>query len=512
MFKIAGSMVLIGLLYSGCGSSGCCQGDIVEKGSVVADDKLAPAAVISSERSECVEGGTITFDGRSSSDSDGHVAGYEWLLDGKSAAHNPIATFACEGVGEKRVCLQVKDDDGLSSSYVCQQFAVKPKEVIKAPPTAKIEAPEFCTIGETIQVDGTQSGDSDGEILSYAWSFEEARSSFDKPYFVCAKEGTQQLCLDVTDNDGLHDENCTTIIGQQVPNKPPVARIEASAKSCVVGETVRLDGLGSSDSDGYVAHFNWRPSTADSAKSSFACSAPGLYQVCLSVVDDKGLQSQQVCEEIAVRKPANKAPVAAIVGVPDSCKVGENFVADGTTSSDVDGNVTAWLWSLDDNTTFSDEPKPLFACDKEGTKHICLNVKDNEGALSANPVCKEVTVAPRPPQAIPPVAVITIKPNDGDSTPSVTADCAGSYDPDTIDGDDNPQNDGKILSATFTVSKTYKNGFTEDPHSGSCPKWISTPDNLDSMKISLRVTDDDGQTTVKEEIYDWDGEKFTLRQ
>ena len=513
MVKIGLSLFTIALLYSGCGSSACCQGDLPAsdlKGNV-AVEKLAPTAVITSERSECVEGSSIRFDGRSSVDSDGHIAAYEWLLDGQAAATNPVADFACEGPGTKRVCLKVTDDDNLSSEYVCQTFIVKAKEVAKIPPVALIDAPQFCTIGETIQVDGTGSSDQDGEVVAYDWQFGEAKSSFDKPELVCAKTGAQQLCLKVTDNDGLSDTNCTTIVGQQVPNKPPVAVLHSSAATCITGEHVTLDATGSSDSDGYVAHFNWSPAAEDIAKVPFDCETPGVYNVCVTVTDDKGLQSQQACQAISVQKPANKPPVAKIVALPESCTLGETLFADGTTSSDPDGNVTAYRWSLDANASYATDPKPLFACDREGTREICLVVEDNEGA-SSQKVCKSVEMVKPVIETIPPVAKMEIRMNDGDSVRSFTADCKGSYDPDSVDSDHNPQNDGKILSATFTVTKYFKDGTVQDPHSGSCPKWISIPDGLDYLVLTLKVTDDDGETTELTHTYRWDGEKLLLEE
>jgi PKD repeat protein len=510
MLKLMLSLFTIAALYSGCGSSGCCSDEspIGEKGSTI--EKLAPTALISSESSVCVEGSTITFDGRSSVDTDGHIKNYEWLLDGKLVASNPIASFTCDSVGTKEVCLKVSDDDNLSSTMVCQTYTVKEKEKIKVPPVAVITAPHFCTIGETIQVDGTKSHDEDGEVLQYAWRFEDARSSLDKPYLVCAKEGNQSLCLNVTDNDGLTDSNCTTIIGQQVPNKPPVAAITASQKECVVGEHIILDASGSSDVDGYVTHFNWAPPLEDLARVTFNCDEPGIHQVCVSVVDDKGLQSEQVCEIVSVRKPANKPPVAKIENVPATCTVGETFVADGTTSSDVDGSVVAYLWSEDDNTTYATEDKPLFRCDAEGTKEICLQVKDNEGADSQK-VCKSVVVEAPVAQLIPPVAKMEVSLNQDDPTLSFTADCKGSYDPDTVDSDNNPQNDGTVVDAIFTVQKFFTDGTSDDPHTGSCPKWISIPDGLDHVVITLEATDDDGQKTTLTHTYKWDGTDLILQ-
>jgi|GEM_PF-2992356 len=512
MLKFSLSLFAVALLYTGCGSNNCCDGDnaLEEEGNRTAL-KVAPTAVLSSETKECTEGSTIRFDGRNSVDPDGFVQNYLWIIDGKEVATAPVPAFACDVPGEKEVCLKVTDNDGLVSSVVCQNYIVKEKEVVQIPPKAIIEAPEFCTIGEKITVNGVKSSDSDGEVMAYTWSFEEQNATAKEATFTCAKVGAQELCLKVTDNDGLTDSNCTTVVGQEIPNEPPVAKIVVAEPSCIIGETITLDGSQSSDTDGTVTHYVWTPQGVDAASYEFNCTQEGTYDVCLSVVDDKDLNSTQACETIAVSKPANKPPVARIELLPQECVVGETVLADGTTSSDVDGNVTAYHWSVDNNISYSIEPKPQILCEKEGDMKVCLSVTDNEGADSLQEACKFVTVNPKPNVTIPPVAVITIVPND-DTVKSVTAECEGSYDPDTVDGDNNPQNDGKILDAKFTVQKTYKDGYTEDPHTGDCPKWISTPDNLDYMKITLTVTDDDGEVTEKTEIYDWDGEKLVLRQ
>ncbi len=505
MLKYYAAVVAAALLFTGCGSSDCCgskesQSSSVDvKGEAV---KIAPTAVISAQNSSCTEGQTIRFDGRSSSDPDGLVKTYTWFLDGKAVAHTSVPSFSCEIPGEKEVCLQVIDDDNLTSAKTCQRFVVLKKEVVKLPPVAKIEAPKFCTIGETIRVDGTKSSDSDGEVVAYSWSFEDEKSSFDKPYFVCAKEGNQTLCLDVIDNDGLMDRNCTTIVGQQVPNKPPVAKIALAKKQCTVGETLIADASQSSDEDGFVTHFNWTPQSQDIARTTFSCNTPGEHQICLSVVDNKGLQSERVCETITVQKPANKPPVAKVTLLPEECRVGETALADGTQSSDSDGNVTAYLWQLDQNMSYSTEAKPVITCDKEGTKHICLKVTDNEGAESQNEACADLTVKPAPIQLIPPVAKITVTKNTGDSVESFTADCQGSYDPDTVDSDNNPQNDGKVVDAKFTVYKVFEDGTKEDPHTGVCPKWISIPDTMQCIAVSLTVKDDDAQETTVTKYYD----------
>ena len=514
MLKYLLSSLIATVWLSGCGSNDCCDANTTEvtpKGEVEAP-KIAPTALISSTSQKCVEGGVITFDGRSSADEDGHVKEYTWMMDSKVVSSSAKPTFSCDSLGEKEVCLEVTDDDNLTSSKVCQTYIVEAAP--KIAPKAVIDADKkLCTQGDTIVVDGSKSSDSDGEVVRYAWTYEgDQNSNLQKTTFDCTKLGEQELCLSVYDNDDLVDKNCTTIVGQAVPNKAPISDLNVSKATCLLGESVIFDASKSKDEDGQIMQYNWNEAGFSGVSNEFNCSEAGTHEVCVTVVDDKGINSLKSCKSVVVSKPANIPPVANIEVLPQECTVGESVLGDATTSSDVDGNVTAYLWSVDANESASIEPKPIFACDKVGIKHICLKVTDNEGATSTNQACKDVTVKEKVIQTIPPVAKITVDKNVDDDTPSVTAKCDGSYDPDTVDSDNNPQNDGKILTAVFTVSKTFQDGSKEDPHTGTCPKWISTPADLKSMTISLTVTDDDGESTTKTEIYDWDGDKLNLRQ
>ncbi len=513
MLKYLLTSLTVLVWFSGCGSNDCCDAnatDVIPKGELEVQ-KLAPTALISSQTQKCVEGGTITFDARSSTDEDGHIKEYIWLIDSKVVSTGVKPTFSCDTLGTKEVCLQVKDDDNLTSK-VCQNYTVEAKPKV-APKAVISGVDKLCTIGDDFIADGSKSSDSDGEVVRYAWIYEgEQNSNLQKPTFNCSKLGEQELCLSVYDNDGLEDKNCTTITVQEVPNKAPIADLNVSSLTCILGESVIFDASNSKDEDGQITQYNWNINNFSGVSNEFNCSKIGTQKVCVTVVDDKGISSNQSCKSVVVSKPANIPPVAKIEVLPQECTVGETVLGDGTTSSDIDGNVTAYLWSVDANDSVSSLAKPIFKCDKVGIKHICLKVTDNEGAASTNQACKDVTVKEKVIQTIPPVAVIDVVKNVDDDTPSVTAKCDGSYDPDQIDGDNNPQNDGKILTAEFTVSKTFQDGSVEDPHTGTCPKWISTPDNLKSMTISLTVTDDDGESTTKTEIYDWDGDKLILRQ
>ncbi len=515
MLKLSLSIAILLVLFYGCGGdNNCCDGNVesvvndVEKKGEPETVRFSPTPLISYSVSECMKGSTITFDARGSGDEDGHIVKYEWLMDGVVIASDPKPTFTCDKSGVKKLCLQVTDDDNLTSEPVCHNYTVK--ERVKIAPIAMLtNLPEFCTEGETILPYGGESSDSDGEIMEYKWSFADTNLSDINPKFICPKAGKYEICLEVIDNDELTDRNCSTIIAQEVPNSAPVAKIEALKFNCIVGESIELNASSSSDEDGEVIGYNWVPDSFTGENATFECDSTGEHIVCLSVIDDKGLSSKEVCQKIIVSKPANIPPVAKISGITDECVVGDKILADGSASTDSDGNVTGYLWSEDENTSASVEVKPIFECKKEGVKKICLSVTDNDGALSTNIECKEITIKPKQIVTIPPIAKINLGESTGDG---IWFDCFESYDPDSVDGDNNAQNDGKIINHHWIVTKTLKNGDIVGPHeSDNCPKWIGTPVDLDFMEVTLTVTDDDAEVTTITNIYDWDGEKLILR-
>ena len=203
--------------------------------------------------------------------------------------------------------------------------------------------------------------------------------------------------------------------------------------------------------------------------------------------------------------------------MPQTCTVGDIITADGTTSSDSDGRITAYNWSENDNQNISKLAKPLFHCDHEGSKKVCLQVMDNDGAYSANVACKDIQIQAKPqpaPQTIPPKAVMSVGDPTLDANNKIDGfwfDCSKSYDQDRIDSDHNSANDAKVLKATWNIYKT-NDGVKAPLHTRDiCRKWVGTPDKLDFMEVTLIVTDDDGESASVTQVYDWNGHDLIQR-
>ncbi|MCJ8274564.1 MAG: PKD domain-containing protein [Psychrosphaera sp.] len=153
------------------------------------------------------EGLKCTFNGADSSDSDGTIANYSWDFgDGtpvQSAADLVGTEHTYTAVGEMSATLTVTDDLGLTGSTT-KTFTVE-----NMAPTAEFSvncSENRCT------VDASGSGDLDGTITSYEWSFggtvstSGATSSHD-----FALAGSFDITLTVTDNLGATHSKTTSV-------------------------------------------------------------------------------------------------------------------------------------------------------------------------------------------------------------------------------------------------------------------------------------------------------------
>ena len=174
------------------------------------------------------------------------------------------------------------------------------------------------------------------------------------------------------------------------------------------GETVTLDGSGSSDDNTATEHlmFAWtltsRPdgSAAILAGSttmhpSFVADLPGEYVAALIVTDADGLSSDP---DVVVVSSSNTAPVAN-AGVDKGAFVGEPVTLDGSASYDLDMDPLEFSWTLaapdgsqaaltDATTAF-----PTFIPNVPGAYTVTLMVSDLFGGVSADSVVVSVIAA-----------------------------------------------------------------------------------------------------------------------
>jgi PKD repeat protein len=329
-----------------------------------------------------------------SQDPDGTIATYQWDFDYDGTtfttpvdASGVLAQKSYPTAGTRTIALRVTDSDG-AQNLKTRSLTVTPNQ----PPIASFTAPGSIRINQTAGFDGSASSDPDGTLTAYAWDFDyngtfpgvpDATTAVASTTYATA--GTRVLALRVTDSDGA--QTLTTRTLEVTPNQPPVASFTAPL-SARVGQTVSLDGTGSTDADGTITAYVWDldytgslgvDATTSVVTTSYASA--GQRVVALRVTDSDNAPSAIVTRTIQV--VANTPPTAQIMG-PSTADLGTPTSFDGSSSSDPDGTVGTWEWDMDyDGTTFnvdSTSKAPSFTFTAAKTYLVALRVTDNEGA------------------------------------------------------------------------------------------------------------------------------------
>ncbi len=203
-------------------------------------------------------------------------------------------------------------------------------------------------------------------------------------------------------------------------NQPPIAdpgpipdgKPDTEPYRCNTGQTITLDGSGSSDPDGQIAKYEWDFNNdgnpdATGPKVSFTCpTAPGSVTITLTVTDNSGaIATAQQTITVTQAPPPNQPPVANCGTVPVEVLVGQTVTLDGSGSSDPEGKKLTYQWAFiskpaDSQATIADPAAAVtsFKADKEGSYSVRLTVRDPEGASASCTVsveAKKITLGGR---------------------------------------------------------------------------------------------------------------------
>jgi len=279
-----------------------------------------------------------------------------------------------------------------------------PSEPTNNPPSANAGPDQTVPVGATVTLDGSGSQDVDGDQLAWTWSFVSVPAGSSavlsstttvKPTFVANVGGTYVVKLIVDDGLEASAPDTVTISTQ---NSAPQADAGPN-QNASVGDTVTLDGSGSSDMDGDTLTFTWSfvslPAGSKAALSDnsavepgFTVDLPGTYTVRL-VVNDGTLDSDPDTVTVST---GNLAPVAD-AGADQAAQVGETITLDGSQSQDTDGDPLNFVWSIVSAPTGSaavlSDPTaagPNFVVDLPGIYLVQLIVSDGKMDSTADTV------------------------------------------------------------------------------------------------------------------------------
>ncbi len=261
-------------------------------------------------------------------------------------------------------------------------------------PVADAGADQTVVVGDLVTLDGTGSSDADGDQLSYAWTLTSPTGSTSVlegsdtagPTFTPDVAGSYTAELVVNDGTENSLSDTVTITVNEIPNETPVADA-GSDQEAVVGETVTLDGTGSSDADGDQLSYAWTLTSptgstsaleaSDTAGPTFTPDVAGDYTAELTVNDGTQDSPADTVSITVSHRPTADA------GEDQTVTTDDLVTLDGTGSSDGDNDPLTYSWSLTStpagSTAQLSDPlaaQPTFTADVAGQYTVALQVTD----------------------------------------------------------------------------------------------------------------------------------------
>jgi K319-like protein len=252
-------------------------------------------------------GSSVSLDGTGSADPDGNTPlTFAWTLVSKPSGSNAtlsnpsdsMPSFTADKVGDYRFSLTVTDSLGASSLPAEVKISTtNSSPIADAGPDQAVVA-----LGTTIHLNGAQSYDPDGDVITYTWSLAQmptgsaatlSSASAVAPTFTADVQGTYVATLVVRDIHGaLSDADSVTV---SFTNVKPIAN-GGGNQAGSVGQTIGLNGSRSSDANLDRLTYSWtfvsKPSSSVAALTNpagavtqFTADRAGTYIVSLVVND-----------------------------------------------------------------------------------------------------------------------------------------------------------------------------------------------------------------------------------
>jgi serine protease len=339
-----------------------------------------------------------------------------------------------------------------------------------------------------VTLDGTGSSDTDGTIVSFAWTqiagppvvltgADTATPSFTAP----DPSGTLTFRLDVTDDEMNVGSDTVNV----VVNRPPVAVPNPDFR---IGTNLQgtLDARASTDPDGVIVGFQWTqvhgdPVVIQNAGTQIATfispPRPQILIFQLTVTDEFGFTDSDL---IAVDVFLNLVPTAA-AGQDRIARPAASVTLDGSGSRDPDGSIVSYSWTttacftVDGPCTIrlsgADTATPSFqAPGAAGVVRLELTVTDNAGAIATDSIT---------------IGVFLQAPN---AHVIAQTECVASGSTQTLDGSHSTDPDGTI----FAYEWTQVSGPPVVLNGAGSPVATFTSPAAGTLVFQLKVTDDDG--------------------
>ena len=265
----------------------------------------------------------ISLDATESYDPDGSIVSYTWGFGDGTADKGSTVSHTYSDSGFFTLTLTVIDNDGATGELVFLFNVIDDSVPASIEPFAMFSLNgSSITKDNFVHFDGSDSYDSDGEVVEYFWDFGDGQNAtgaiVDHQY---VSEGTFTVTLTVTDNDGLMSDSLEQInvILSTDSNQDPIALFTKSADTLFIEEVVTFNGSDSYDSDGEVFEYFWDFGDGQNATGAIVDHqyvSEGTFTVTLTVTDDQNastIESSQIVVEPQSDVSSNNLSIIALI-------------------------------------------------------------------------------------------------------------------------------------------------------------------------------------------------------
>jgi hypothetical protein len=360
-------------------------------------------------------------------------------------------------------------------------------------PVARAGVDQRVELGNSVTLDGVESLDLDGEVVSYGWTVLDTPnnealsvSSMESTVtFTPDALGDYTLALVVYDDDGARSAADVVTVTTFRTNTPPVAVV-----TYVDG---LLDGGDSFDADGdplsYAAEVVVAPTGAlasitpskDPAQFGFVPIASGTYVVGITV-NDGDVDSTRADVVIFVEEAVVNEPPVADAGPDLLIELGGTVPLDGSGSSDPEGVALSALW------TVSSAPAGAVAAPDNATELVTTFTPDIEGDYTLVLTVDDGVYVDTDEATVTASVKLINTPPIADAGPDIEICAASEL---TVDAGGSSDLDGDTLTYIWTLdSAPAASGLSSTDLAAGGSSATFTPDVVGDY--TLTVTVDDG--------------------
>jgi PKD repeat protein len=321
-----------------------------------------PVARITPGGIEVQQGQPAQFDGSRSTDPDGVIRSWTWSLDGRQASSGRRAQLDTVNLkpGAHTVSLEVVDDRG-ARDFAEAILTVRPRPAPVQPPVARI-SPDSSRVNQGTRVtffSRSYHPERNRRIIGSSWQTSWGqRASGDYIDIDTRELKPGQYSIDLSVVDDTRASNSTqAVLIIEAAKAPmlPVAAITPNHRR--VNQGVRVDFSDASyhpNRDTKIVSRRWstqwgQTHGGNTLTIDTASLPPGSYWISLEVVDQyQTRDSARAVLEIVQAAPLRQPPTARIAPGRIEVPQGQPAHFDGSRSTDPDGVIRSWTWSLDD--------------------------------------------------------------------------------------------------------------------------------------------------------------------